>query len=286
MLIVALLLILIYFLTGFILAYREKVAGYNPLHEDSPDTGIVDPSIYDSDYYLKAFKGDPGQYIDELNNRMQNSLDRSMELGDPKPSERVLDIGCGRGQLAYTCAVLGCITTAIDYSEDAVKLTMLARENLPVQARGRLEVSRMDFKDLDENKAYDVIFMADLIEHLTDEQIGQLMKKISRILVKGTGRAVIHTTPNRLFINLVYPLKRILNWPQILKNKKSFFYQRGKYSYDLSMHINEQTPLSLKKHLKGFNTRVWCEDGSANVISLLTKSFAGSDIWAVVKVSL
>jgi hypothetical protein len=49
------------------------------------------------------------------------------------------------------------------------------------------------------------------------------------------------------------------------------------------MHINEQTPASLKKHLKGFKAKVWCDDGSANLISLFTKSFAGADIWAVAK---
>jgi hypothetical protein len=49
------------------------------------------------------------------------------------------------------------------------------------------------------------------------------------------------------------------------------------------MHVNEQTPASLKKHLKYFNSKVWCDDGSANIISLMTRKFAGSDIWAIAR---
>ena len=66
-------------------------------------------------------------------------------------------------------------------------------------------------------------------------------------------------------------------------SKKDFFYTRGKYNYDENMHVNEQTPRSLRKLLKNFKARVWCDDGSSNVMSLLTKNFAGADIWAAAR---
>lgn len=141
----------------------------------------------------------------------------------------------------------------------------------------------MDFRDLPEPEVYDVIFMADLVEHLYDWQLEELFKKAGLLLKKNTGRIVIHTAPNRLFIDVIFPLKKILNWPAIFQQKKEFFYHRDKYSYDPQMHVNEQTPASLKRHLKGLESKVWCDDGSSNVISLLTKFFAGADIWAVAR---
>ena len=50
------------------------------------------------------------------------------------------------------------------------------------------------------------------------------------------------------------------------------------------MHVNEQTPGSVKRSLRGFDVRVWCDDGSSNLISLMTKKFAGADIWAIARI--
>jgi len=49
------------------------------------------------------------------------------------------------------------------------------------------------------------------------------------------------------------------------------------------MHINEQTLWSLKKHLRMFESKVWCEDFSKNFISIITKRIFGNHIWAVAR---
>jgi SAM-dependent methyltransferase len=276
-------LAVIYVLIGSILAFREFLGAKKPGRANSGDR-TVDPVIYDADYYLDAFSKDENTYIASLSN-LPISLGRCFDIAGIKEGERILDLGCGRGELAYYCVLRGCHATALDYSSDAVNLARRTRDSLPQKLRPKMEVLHMDFADLNESYKFDVIFMADLVEHLYDVQLKKLFEKTKRILRPGSGRIVIHTAPNRLFINVIFPLKRILNWPQILQKKKSFFYTRGKYCYDLAMHVNEQTPASLKKHLRGFNFKVWCDDGSANIISLMTKKFAGADIWALAKVS-
>jgi len=271
----------LYLLVGFILSLFQRKSQAKSPHVNKTD--YVDSGIYDSDYYLCAYSGDSQKYISSLEN-LPISLGRCFNLADPKTGEKILDLGCGRGHLAYHCVNKGCTVTAIDYSADAVKLANETKNALPEKIRDKMRVLKMDFRNLSDTESYDVIFMADLIEHLYDWQINELFVKMKKILNKDTGRIVIHTAPNRLFINVIFPLKRILNWPNILLQKKDFFYHRDKYSYDPEMHVNEQTPHSLKKHLKDFKAKVWCDDGSANVISLLTKSFAGADIWAVAKI--
>jgi len=126
--------------------------------------------------------------------------------------------------------------------------------------------------------------MLDVVEHLHDWELEVVFKKISELLDDETGRLIVHTAPNRWHINFIYPLKRILGFPKVLLKKQKFFYKRSKYFYDPGMHVNEQTPLSLKRYLKGFDTKIWCEDGSSNVISILTRKFCGCDIWATAKI--
>jgi 2-polyprenyl-3-methyl-5-hydroxy-6-metoxy-1,4-benzoquinol methylase len=278
---IAVSLVVVYILIGLALAFKESLNSRISKTASCAE-GPVDPGIYDADYYLNAYSGDEEKYIASLNN-LPISLNKCFSFAGLKPGEQVLDLGCGRGGLSYSCVTLGCSATALDYSEDAARLANKTRLALPPELRSKMEVLHMDFMDLDESRKFDVIFMADLVEHLYDWQLEKLFTKAKKLLRPGSGRIVVHTAPNRIFIDLIFPLKRILNWPSVSRGKKSFFYTRGKYCYDQSMHVNEQTPGSLKKHLKGFKAKVWCDDGSANLVSLLTKSFAGADIWAVAR---
>ncbi len=245
----------------------------------------VNSSVYDTDYYLHAYSGNLKDYLSNLKN-LPISLRRCFELAYPKSGEKVLDLGCGRGHLAYQCVMKGCIVTAIDYSKDAIDLTLKTKETLPELLKDKMTVKRIDFKELDNQKKYDIIFMADLLEHLYDWELKILFDKVRQILRPHTGRLIIHTAPNKIWINIIFPLKRILDWPKTLRKKKDFYYKRDKYKYDPEMHINEQTPRNVKKLLKsrGFKAKVWCDDGSSNVISILTKRLAGADIWAIAKI--
>jgi len=275
---------LIYLLIGLIFALKQKRL-HNSLRKQinkSRKGNIIDSSIYDYDYYLHAYSGNEKQYVSNLN-ALPMSLVKCFSYADSKPGENILDIGCGRGALAYHCVMNGCIVTAIDYSQTAIELANKTRDALPENLRDKMAVKRMDFKELDTAEKYDVIFMADLVEHLYDWQLKELFKKARQILKKDTGRIVIHTTPNKVWINIIRPLKRILGWPKTLRKKRDFFYRRDKYSYDPLMHVNEQTPGSLRRLLKGFKAKIWCDDGSSNLISLLTRSCAGADIWAIAK---
>lgn len=243
----------------------------------------VNSTIYDSDYYLHAYSEDPKKYLSDLQN-LPVALHRCFDYADPKPDEKVLDLGCGRGHLSYFCVLKGCVVTAVDYSKDAIDLALKTKEALPDNLRDKMTVKQMDFKNLDTNEKFDIIFMADLIEHLYDWELKILFEKARQVLKPRTGRLIIHTAPNKTWINVIFPLKRILDWPSTLKKNNDFYYTRDKYSYDPEMHVNEQTLSEVRKLLKGFKAKVWCDDGSSNVVSILTKKFAGADIWAIARI--
>ena len=62
-----------------------------------------------------------------------------------------------------------------------------------------------------------------------------------------------------------------------------FFYNSDKkLIFDMLQEYIKKLKIFLRS--KGFKAKVWCDDGSSNFISLLTKKFAGSDIWAIAKI--
>ncbi|UCD15936.1 MAG: class I SAM-dependent methyltransferase [Candidatus Omnitrophota bacterium] len=244
----------------------------------------VDSNIYDADYYLKdGYGGDINRFIGSLD-KPSPLVDYPIEVANLRKGERVLDVGCGIGRLLYACAKIGCIVEGYDYSQDALDIAGKAIDTLPQDLKKNTRLKKDDVKNIPDVKKYDVIFMCDIVEHLYDWELKLLFNKLKELLQPNTGRLIIHTAPNRWYINFIFPLKRILNLPKTLKKKKGIFYKRSKYFYDESMHVNEQTPFSLRRHLKGFYAKVWCQDGSSNLISILTKKLCGCDIWAVARV--
>lgn len=229
----------------------------------------VNPSIYDSDYYLHAYS-DLDTFI--LDKNPPYPIAKAIDLVKPKKGMVVLDLGCGRGELVLYNAFRGCKAIGIDYSQDAIDIANAKLKSLNEKVDASF--MREDIVNIDLNEQFDIIFMTDLVEHLYDWQLKIVFKRCKELL-KPDGKIVIHTAPNKDWINIIFPLKRFL------RCKRPIHYQRDKYSYDSAMHVNEQTPRSLKKLLKEFKIKMWCEDGSSNFISLLTKKFMGSDIWCI-----
>ena len=56
-----------------------------------------------------------------LDDKLPNEIQMFIDEGWFDPSKSVLDIGCGRGEVAYGLASIGMKTTGIDFSKSAIK---------------------------------------------------------------------------------------------------------------------------------------------------------------------
>jgi SAM-dependent methyltransferase len=268
----------------------------------------VDSAIYASKYYTNAFSGKLDNFLKSLKSPEEdNRFSEVFRRADLKAGERVLDIGCGRGELVYYSLLKGASrATGIDYSKDALEIARAALDQLPQDIRSRGKLICSNVSDLKLEETYDCCFLTDIVEHLTDSQLFILFTRIKEHLSE-TGRIIIHTAPNVNWLRFEYPLKRFFKIPStlikrlsgkkpykpteekgILKKIAAYLdlcYVRDYYNYSLEMHINEQTPGSLRRHLKlaGLESKIWCEDGSSNLISIICKKFWGPDIWAVAR---
>jgi SAM-dependent methyltransferase len=162
----------------------------------------VDPAEYTEDYYLTSCEG--FQAFQDSGHALSARMERAMDLAVLRPGERLLDIGCGRGELVLEVARRRAHGLGVDYAPVAAKL---ARSSIAGQASrgpGSASVGQMDATNLGlESRSFDAILMLDVVEHLYPAELERAVAEALRVLRPG-GRLVIHTSPNRIFERVVW----------------------------------------------------------------------------------
>lgn len=257
----------------------------------------VDPGLYDKAYFLTDNEG-WREYESGLDGNIHPKFKRALEIAGDIKGKNILDIGCGRGEMIYYCVKRGARVLGMDYSEAAIEIARTTINKLLSELRTSAKAEVGDIVKYDFTEKYDIVFMIEIAEHMYDWQLKAGLEKIRNILNPG-GRLII-MTPNYLYEKILSPLKRIINiplnlikWPvRVLRGKyrpKSFKELSGKMlkvvvdrgELNKKMHVNVTTPKNIKDSLAGFEVKIWCEDHSKNILSLLTGKWWGREIVAV-----
>jgi len=226
----------------------------------STHTCMHTPStFYSEQYYLTACEGYDAFAAESGKEVISPRLAAALRLVEVKPGERVLDVGCGRGEAVLHIARNGGVVHGVDYSSDALRI---ARRYLGAGKREhqsqniyllQSDAKRLPFKD----SSFDKLLMFDLIEHLYPWELAKALREAHRVLVPG-GQLFIHTAPNRWYYQFGYPLYRIFerlrggHLPSDPKSRFPFHY----------LHVNEQDVIRLRRSLRqaGFDCRVWLDN--------------------------
>jgi cyclopropane fatty-acyl-phospholipid synthase-like methyltransferase len=175
-------------------------------------------------------------------------LNRIMNLAKPKIGSRILDLGCGPGEIAIRCAKLGAEVFGIDVSRDALGLSASRSfdENVHVNLF-EFDGRKTPFKSF----IFDSIVLADVIEHIDDKTLECLMIECSRLLVPG-GRVIMHSSPTKNIIKLSKLIKKLSF------NKFDFYSRLVNPEYEF-LHIRYHSQASLSRVIKrsSLNTVMW-----------------------------
>jgi SAM-dependent methyltransferase len=163
---------------------------------------VQDPrSLYDHKYFLS----DLCEGFDEFRHGSVSALKaKQVAMLDPRPGRRILDAGCGRGEVLLACARRGADVAGADFSPAALEITGTLLNGHGADLR-EARLTALPWAA----GTFDAILSGDVIEHLHPADGARMLRELRRVLRPG-GRLVLHTAPNRVFLDLTWPLAR---WP-------------------------------------------------------------------------
>lgn len=110
----------------------------------------------------------------------------------PEKKEKILDVGCGWGNISLELQRRGFNVTGLDYSKKSIEICKKTAKILNLDETKFVCQDATDTKS--RSNSFDVIYCADLVEHLYPEIYLDLIRETHRILKKG-GKFIIYT-PN------------------------------------------------------------------------------------------
>ena len=129
------------------------------------------PASYDS-----AFVGTMASAYLEQTPWTQLRLGVVRDLVEPRPGERVLDLGCAAGAITHFLSTFRCKSVGIDAEPLAVET---ARSLFPALRFEVADVASLPFEDV----SFDKAVAADLVEHLDDGTLERMLAEVRRVLV-------------------------------------------------------------------------------------------------------
>jgi ubiquinone/menaquinone biosynthesis C-methylase UbiE len=215
----------------------------------------VEASLYDETYYLEGCEGYE-QFVATQGRVLSDRLRLVIDFLDVRPGMRVLDIGCGRGELLIWLHRQGVEAWGIDYAYAALNL---AKKTLGIGDALSLHDYRLAVANARRlpfsSQLFDRVLMLDIVEHLHPWELAVVCGEVARVL-KPDGKFIIHTAPNLWYYRFGYPIFRLF---ERLRGVHLPQNPRQRFAYHELMHVNEQSPLSLRQmlHKHGFKTRVY-----------------------------
>lgn len=217
--------------------------------------------LYTEEYFLTACEG-YDEFLTSDGENLSRRLKAAFELAAVEPGMRVLDVGCGRGEIVRHCANLGADSYGIDYAHAAIRLSRdVVSRNNGGDTGGVMALAQSDAKRLPfPTASFDRVLMFDIVEHLYPWELQAALLDARRVL-KDDGRLIIHTAPNLWYDRYAYPVVRAVRrlmgqgaaYPA---NPRQFLVEHNQ-----DVHVNEQSMLSLRRALKqaGFAGHIWLD---------------------------
>lgn len=214
-------------------------------------TKTVSSQEYTKDYFL--YSTSTSEEFRKTWGEVLNPKHRyALQQAKIEPEMKILDVGCGRGEILIHVAKLGAEAIGIDYAEAAIDVAKKAISKQDKTIQKRIRLVRQDVCQLPfDNGMFDRVFFLDVVEHLIPEEGKKTLNEIRRVLKK-EGLLILHTWPNQ-FGRLGY---RYWSWLWIalltlVKGEKDLPPRELEPSfYDKRIHVNVLNYFTLRKMLK------------------------------------
>lgn len=112
-----------------------------------------------------------------------------------KKTDRVLDIGCGRGDFILYLLSTGFVqkATGVDFDKKSIEWGKSQASKYSLNC----DLFCDDVNSIELAEKFDFVILNDVVEHLSDAELSKIFTTISQKLLKKNGEVIIHT-PNGL----------------------------------------------------------------------------------------
>lgn len=218
----------------------------------------VDPSVYTKEYYLQHCLGS-AEFNQHKGLVLHSRLENLLKKIKVSKNAKILDIGCGRGDITLYMAKKGKVAIGIDYAKSAISIANKVKGKAKID-KNKLQFKQMNVKKLQFSDNYfDIVIGIDILEHLYKDEAEIAMQEIVRVL-KPNGLFFVHTGPNKYLYDFIYPRyilpmnKWITKIDQIIKRKKySSLPDDPRTQIEKEQHVNEPTYFYLKYLFKKYH---------------------------------
>jgi len=159
----------------------------------------IPSKYYDRDYYFTKNEG----FMNFVKGEISSRFDLPLFFANVKSGEKILDIGCGRGEVSMECSKKGCQVWGIDYSQDAISI---AKDNQKIRLGGttkNVSFKRMNAMELKfPNEFFDCVLLFHIVEHLYPLELEKVLAEAKRVTKIG-GRIII-ATPNSWYNKILF----------------------------------------------------------------------------------
>jgi cyclopropane fatty-acyl-phospholipid synthase-like methyltransferase len=157
----------------------------------------VGREFYDRTYYFDAGT----DHLLDIDSPFQRyRIEKVLQLYEPGPEERVLDLGCGWGTFCWALGHRVAEIVGVDFSQKSIDL---CEERLASSVIEGVSLLCADAQDTGlEAESFDLVIGADLVEHLYPEDSRPVFAEAFRVLKKG-GRLSLWTPHRGHFLEML-----------------------------------------------------------------------------------
>jgi ubiquinone/menaquinone biosynthesis C-methylase UbiE len=141
------------------------------------------------------------EHLQDLDSPFQRyRIDKVLQIYEPGPEERVLDLGCGWGTFCWALGPRVAEMVGVDFSQKSIDL---CEERLAHTAIEGVSFLCADARDTGlEAESFDLVIGADLVEHLYPEDSQAVIAEAFRVLKSG-GRLSLWTPHRGHFLEML-----------------------------------------------------------------------------------
>ena len=141
------------------------------------------------------------EHLQDLDSPFQKyRVDKVLQIYEPGPEERVLDLGCGWGTFCWALGPRVAEIVGLDFSRKSIEL---CEDRLARSAIDGVSFLCADARDTGlEAESFDLVIGADLVEHLYPDDSEAVVAEAFRVLKKG-GRLSLWTPHRGHFLEML-----------------------------------------------------------------------------------